>query len=208
MSRINLRLSESLKGRIEEAAGQAGLSVNAWLVRAAAAALEGGPAGGRDGGQSGLELRTARPLTRSALQRLGPLTPSGGMSCPLSKPLSRYPSSSSWPSATSASTPATAPTRWSTSAPPMSPTSRTSGPPSRPASSTPPGASWSPRRNRAAAACSASPGPSTSPSSCPRARSCTPTPGRRGSTPPAAWANAGSRPASATLISAKRASSA
>ena len=50
MSRINLRLSESLKGRIEEAAGQAGLSVNAWLVRAAAAALEGGLAGGREGG--------------------------------------------------------------------------------------------------------------------------------------------------------------
>ena len=49
MSRINLRLSESLKGRVEEAAGQAGLSVNAWLVRAAAAALEGGPdTGNRD----------------------------------------------------------------------------------------------------------------------------------------------------------------
>jgi hypothetical protein len=49
MSRINLRLSESLKGRIEEAAGQAGLSVNAWLVRAAAATLEGGlEGGGRD----------------------------------------------------------------------------------------------------------------------------------------------------------------
>ena len=39
-ARINLRLPEHLKGRIEEAAGQAGLSVNAWLVRAAAAALE------------------------------------------------------------------------------------------------------------------------------------------------------------------------
>ena len=46
MSRINLRLSESLKGRIEEAACQAGLSVNAWLVRAAAAAVAGGPQGG------------------------------------------------------------------------------------------------------------------------------------------------------------------
>lgn len=46
MSRINLRLSESLKSRIEEAAAQAGLSVNAWLVRAAAATLEGGPEGG------------------------------------------------------------------------------------------------------------------------------------------------------------------
>ncbi|MDQ6774114.1 MAG: hypothetical protein M3024_14220 [Candidatus Dormibacteraeota bacterium] len=40
MARINLRLAEHLKGRVEAAAGQAGLSVNAWLVRAAAAALE------------------------------------------------------------------------------------------------------------------------------------------------------------------------
>jgi hypothetical protein len=38
-TRLNLRLSESLKARIEEAAGKAGLSANAWLVRAAAAAL-------------------------------------------------------------------------------------------------------------------------------------------------------------------------
>jgi len=53
MSRINLRLSESLKGRIEEAAGQAGLSVNAWLVRTAAAALEGGLEGGRPDRSSG-----------------------------------------------------------------------------------------------------------------------------------------------------------
>jgi hypothetical protein len=44
MTRINFRLGETLKGRIEEAAEQAGLSVNSWLVRAAAAALEpGGP---------------------------------------------------------------------------------------------------------------------------------------------------------------------
>jgi len=48
MSRINLRLSESLKSRIEEAAAQAGLSVNAWLVRAAATTLEDGLNGGRD----------------------------------------------------------------------------------------------------------------------------------------------------------------
>ncbi|MDQ6898210.1 MAG: hypothetical protein M3072_01645 [Candidatus Dormibacteraeota bacterium] len=39
-ARINFRLAEHLKGRVEEAAGQAGLSVNAWLVRAVAAALE------------------------------------------------------------------------------------------------------------------------------------------------------------------------
>jgi uncharacterized protein (DUF1778 family) len=40
ISRINLRLPESLKAQIERAAGSEGLSVNSWLVRAAAAALE------------------------------------------------------------------------------------------------------------------------------------------------------------------------
>lgn len=39
-ARINFRLTESLKGRIELAADRAGLSVNSWLTRAAAAALE------------------------------------------------------------------------------------------------------------------------------------------------------------------------
>jgi hypothetical protein len=39
-SRITLRLPEHLKPRIEQAAGRAGLSVNAWLVRAVAAALD------------------------------------------------------------------------------------------------------------------------------------------------------------------------
>ena len=39
-ARINFRLPDSLKARIEDAAGRAGLSVNAWLVRATAAALE------------------------------------------------------------------------------------------------------------------------------------------------------------------------
>jgi hypothetical protein len=38
-SRLNLRLPEALKLRIEEAARNEGLSLNAWLVRAAAAAL-------------------------------------------------------------------------------------------------------------------------------------------------------------------------
>jgi predicted HicB family RNase H-like nuclease len=41
-SRINLRLPDHLKAGIEEAAGRAGLSVNAWLVRAAAGAVEAG----------------------------------------------------------------------------------------------------------------------------------------------------------------------
>ncbi|HXC77408.1 MAG TPA: hypothetical protein VNU19_10185 [Candidatus Acidoferrum sp.] len=39
-SRINLRLLDSQKLRAEEAAEKEGLSVNAWLVRAVAAALE------------------------------------------------------------------------------------------------------------------------------------------------------------------------
>jgi hypothetical protein len=38
-ARLNLRLPEALKIRIEEAARNEGLSLNAWLVRAAAAAL-------------------------------------------------------------------------------------------------------------------------------------------------------------------------
>jgi Ribbon-helix-helix protein, copG family len=39
-ARINVRLPEQLKAAIEEAAGREGRSVNAWLVRAAAAALQ------------------------------------------------------------------------------------------------------------------------------------------------------------------------
>ncbi|MFI8288071.1 hypothetical protein EAO71_22645 [Streptomyces sp. ms191] len=41
-ARINFRLPAPLKARIEEAAGQEGLSVNAWLVRAVAGALDAG----------------------------------------------------------------------------------------------------------------------------------------------------------------------
>jgi hypothetical protein len=39
VSRINLRLPEQLKQRVEEAANRDRLSINAWLVRAATAAL-------------------------------------------------------------------------------------------------------------------------------------------------------------------------
>jgi len=42
VSRINFRLPDQLKTRIEEAAGRDGLSVNAWLVRAATAAVQPG----------------------------------------------------------------------------------------------------------------------------------------------------------------------
>lgn len=40
ISRINVRMPESLKARIEQAAEREGLSVNGWLVRAAAARSE------------------------------------------------------------------------------------------------------------------------------------------------------------------------
>lgn len=46
-SRISLRVPENLKPRIEEAAAQDGLSVNAWLVRAVSAALNPSDAGRR-----------------------------------------------------------------------------------------------------------------------------------------------------------------
>ena len=59
-ARLNLRLPDSLKARIEEAAGAEGLSLNAWLVRAAAAALEAGGPGerGRQRNASGGERFT------------------------------------------------------------------------------------------------------------------------------------------------------
>jgi hypothetical protein len=40
VARINVRMPEQLKARVDQAAAAEGLSVNAWLVRAAAAALE------------------------------------------------------------------------------------------------------------------------------------------------------------------------
>jgi hypothetical protein len=49
MARINLRMPDHLKSRIDRAAAGQGLSVNAWLVRAAAAALERTDPSGRPG---------------------------------------------------------------------------------------------------------------------------------------------------------------
>jgi hypothetical protein len=43
VARINFRPPESLKARIEEAAARERLSVNAWLVRATSAAVDGRP---------------------------------------------------------------------------------------------------------------------------------------------------------------------
>jgi hypothetical protein len=52
MTRINLRLPDQLKTRIEQAADRDGVSINAWLVRAASSAVErSGPRGPQRGGQ-------------------------------------------------------------------------------------------------------------------------------------------------------------
>ena len=47
VSRVNLRLPDELKARVEQAADREGLSINTWLVRATAAAVERGQAGGQ-----------------------------------------------------------------------------------------------------------------------------------------------------------------
>jgi hypothetical protein len=60
-SRINLRLPDDVKGRVEEAAGRERISVNAWLVRAAVAALQ--PARSTGSGPSGRLLGTGDTFT-------------------------------------------------------------------------------------------------------------------------------------------------
>ena len=64
-SRINFRPPQYLKVRIEEAAAREGLSVNAWLVRAASAALEAGSAA------QGPGRREARRAPRSGQRYTG-----------------------------------------------------------------------------------------------------------------------------------------
>jgi HicB family len=61
MTRINLRLPDQLKAQIEGAAAGEGLSVNAWLVRAAAAALD----------RSGTERRSDRRAPRGSQHYTG-----------------------------------------------------------------------------------------------------------------------------------------
>ena len=52
MTRINMRLPDQLKSRIEQAADRDNISINAWLVRAAAAALDRGEARPADTGRA------------------------------------------------------------------------------------------------------------------------------------------------------------
>ena len=61
--RLTLRLPEHLKARVDDAATQTGLSVNAWLVRAVALAVD--PAGRGPGPGAGTDPRSGIPLGRS-----------------------------------------------------------------------------------------------------------------------------------------------
>ncbi len=51
--RISLRLPEHLKNRVEQAAARDGVSINTWLIRAAAAAADGDPGRPATGAASG-----------------------------------------------------------------------------------------------------------------------------------------------------------
>ena len=52
ISRINLRMPDHLKARVDQAASSEGLSVNTWLVRAATVALDRADQGGRREGRA------------------------------------------------------------------------------------------------------------------------------------------------------------
>jgi hypothetical protein len=56
-ARITLRLSETLKARVESAAGTTGMSVNAWLVQAACRALDDIGGSGSRRSRSGIGQR-------------------------------------------------------------------------------------------------------------------------------------------------------
>ncbi|MEV5973440.1 hypothetical protein [Streptomyces sp. NPDC051921] len=62
-ARINFRLPAHLKARVEDTAGQEGLSVNAWLVRAVATALDPGAAA-----QPAAAPRSVRPAKGNSYQ--------------------------------------------------------------------------------------------------------------------------------------------
>ncbi|MFC9672419.1 MULTISPECIES: hypothetical protein [unclassified Streptomyces] len=62
-ARVNLRLPAHLKTRAEEAASREGLSVNAWLVRAVSAAVDGGTPSRAPG--SSQATRTTRTVGQS-----------------------------------------------------------------------------------------------------------------------------------------------
>ncbi|ACQ79973.1 conserved hypothetical protein [Beutenbergia cavernae DSM 12333] len=56
VARISLRMPEWLKGRVDEAAAQAGISVNTWLVRVAQLALDAGDTPHTPSSRSGKRL--------------------------------------------------------------------------------------------------------------------------------------------------------
>ncbi|AYY11408.1 toxin-antitoxin system HicB family antitoxin [Actinobacteria bacterium YIM 96077] len=63
VSRISLRLPESLKARVEEAAAAEGMSVNAWMVRAIGQTLDGPQSGVHISPQSGVHINLGRRMS-------------------------------------------------------------------------------------------------------------------------------------------------
>jgi hypothetical protein len=64
LTRLTLRMPESLKTHVEQTAAREGISVNAWLVRAVAAAVHGQPpASSPPSPPAGPGLRTGRRIT-------------------------------------------------------------------------------------------------------------------------------------------------
>ncbi|RVW06349.1 ribbon-helix-helix protein, CopG family [Rhodococcus spongiicola] len=85
MTRINLRLPQPLKDRVEEAAEAAGVSVNSWLVRAAVAALEPRSAGRRNA-ERYLEADDGYPLRPAGTPEERLMRAIFGPDSPLTKP--------------------------------------------------------------------------------------------------------------------------
>ena len=72
MARINLRMPDHLKARVEQAAVGEGLSVNSWLVRAASAALDRGGTGPRGQRRPVMGAQRYTGWARQRTRRAGP----------------------------------------------------------------------------------------------------------------------------------------
>jgi hypothetical protein len=64
VARINLRLPERLKARVEQAAADEGVSVNSWLVRTTASAVERGDPNRRSEPRTGYGAQRYRGWAR------------------------------------------------------------------------------------------------------------------------------------------------
>ena len=191
-AQLTLRLPNHLKPGIDEATARAGLSVNAWLVRAVAAALQPrpSPAGAARSG-------SATPAGCARAPRLDPpaLSPPQNQRIPMRTFDTPEPIIATIDIAAGHVTlKATdrADTAVEVSPPATRPTTPTSAQPSRPSSTAPAASSSSRAPSSGSPRSSAAARPSTCWSSCPPVRPSTSSPGAR-SPVRAAWATRGSR---------------